>query len=146
MGLYKQYLYRWIDVYGKVIYVGETTRPLNKRLAEHMSCNPKCTNFRKKDISLVHKIEYMVFDDDYDAMEHERYYISLWRPRLNKADKLKGVKFDETKRTDWKTNKVYKPLKTKEEIKGKELTPLENFIFGFITLASVIGVLIYYFK
>ena len=85
MGLYKHYLYRWIDVYGKVIYVGETTRPLNKRLAEHMSCNPKCTNFRKKDISLVHKIEYMVFDDDYDAMEHERYYISLWRPRLNKA-------------------------------------------------------------
>ena len=128
------------------MWVKLLTRPLNKRLAEHMSCNPKCTNFRKKDISLVHKIEYMVFDDGYDAMEHERYYISLWRPRLNKADKLKGVKFDETKRTDWKTNKVYKPLKTKEEIKGKELTPLENFIFGFITVASVIGVLIYYFK
>ena len=25
MGLYKHYLYRWIDIYGKVIYVGETS-------------------------------------------------------------------------------------------------------------------------
>lgn len=146
MGLYKHYLYRWIDVYGNVIYVGETKRRLDKRIAEHMSCNPKYTNFKRKDIAQVHKIEYMVFDDDYDAMAHERYYISLLRPRLNKADKLMGVKFDETKRTDWKTKKVYKPLKTMEEIKGKELTPLENFIFGFITVASVLGVLIYYFK
>ena len=146
MALYKHYLYRWIDVYGKVMYVGETRRMLDKRIAEHMSCNRKRTNFKKKDLPLIHKVEYMVFDDDYEAMEHERYYISLWRPRLNKADKLTGVKFDDNKRTDWKTKKVYNELKTKQDLEGKKLTTVENFIFGFFTVASVIGVLLFYMK
>lgn len=146
MGLYKHYLYRWIDIYGKVIYVGETRRRLDKRIAEHISCNQRRTNFKKKDLPLIHKVEYMIFDDDYEAMEHERYYISLWKPRLNKAEKFSGVKFDENKRTDWKTKKVYRDLKSKEEIEGKKLTPLENFVFGLLTVASVAGVLIFYFK
>ncbi|HSQ88702.1 GIY-YIG nuclease family protein [Romboutsia sp.] len=148
MNLYNHYVYRWIDVYGKVIYVGETRRSLDKRLAEHFSCNPRCTNFKRKDISKVHKIEYLKFDNDYDAMEHERYYISLWNPRLNKAEKYSGAKQDDpNKRTDWKTKKVLRPLyKDSSEYQTKKLTPFENFIFGFITVASVLAVLLLYYK
>lgn len=139
------YLYRWIDIYGNVVYVGETKRNLNRRLNEHFSCNPRYTNFTKRDINKIHKIEYIRFNNDYEAMEHERYYISLWRPRLNKAEKYVGVKEDLTKASNWKTKKVLFPLVDPDEYKPRKLTLFENIAFYSVTAgALMISYFLYY--
>lgn len=146
MGLYRHYLYRWIDVYDEVMYVGETRRMIDKRIAEHMSCNPRRTNFTKRDLPLIHKVEYIKFDNAYDALDHERYYISLWKPRLNKAGKYTGVRFDKNKRSDWKTLKFYKPLINKKVVTSKKLSAFENFVFIAITIIAFALVGYFYFK
>ena len=88
------YIYA-ITVKDKVVYIGETTRPLLERLKEHWNCilyaeetNDKkyeyLARYRPEDIEF--KILYQVIDgiSEYDLKNIERALIEAYQPILNK--------------------------------------------------------------
>jgi predicted GIY-YIG superfamily endonuclease len=68
------YVYKFISIYNQVLYVGETNN-IDRRIREHLSCNPSKTNFRKSDIKKIHKVEYLKLKSSHEGKLVEKYYI-----------------------------------------------------------------------
>lgn len=72
----------------RLVYLGRTAQPLNKRLYGHFS---KAPMMRQLDAGKVTKIEYAEFKTEADMFLYEIYFINLWKPELNKDDKSKQL-------------------------------------------------------
>lgn len=77
------YVYRFMDVNNKIIYVGQTQH-LEKRLGAHMSGHSNA-NLNIKDTT---KIEYTSLNTLVEAEILEKYIIVKHRPKLNKTDRV----------------------------------------------------------
>lgn len=101
------YVYRFIDINGKCIYVGETNN-MSRRMKEHITL--KSGKFTKKSINQVQKIEYFKVKNKVEARQFEIYYINKYKPYLNKADKFNNVRIseDDSYERNWKTYQVFR--------------------------------------
>lgn len=68
------YVYKFINIYNQVMYVGETN-DINRRIREHLSCNPSRTCFKKSDIKYISRIEYLKLKSIDQGKIVEKYYI-----------------------------------------------------------------------
>lgn len=68
------YVYKFINIYNQVMYVGETN-DINRRIREHLSCNPSRTCFKKSDIKYISRIEYLKLKSIEQGKIVEKYYI-----------------------------------------------------------------------
>lgn len=103
------YVYKFIDLHGKYMYVGET-KNLSRRIGQHISL--KSGKFTKKLLNQIQRIEYIKVKDKVEARQFEIYYINKYKPYLNKADKFNNIRFVENDfyERKWKTYKILKEL------------------------------------
>lgn len=114
------YVYKFIDVNCKVIYVGESNN-LDRRIREHLSCNPNKTCFRRSDLKSISRIEYLKLNSKTEGKLTEKYYIREYlSPNLkNKSIPHKKIKIKNPP-NDWKIYKVFRETNaTKQQSKVK---------------------------
>ena len=93
---HKRYVYRFVDRYNNIIYVGRTI-DIKTRMKQHFSTKG---HLPKECYESVHRIEYITTKTSNDMKIKELYYIGKWLPRFNKADKNEtSVSIDETNDT-----------------------------------------------
>lgn len=68
-----------------IVYLGRTMQPLQDRIRGHLFKQP---TLRAIDINKVSKIEYATFQTQADMYLYEVYYINLWKPTLNRDNKV----------------------------------------------------------
>ena len=68
------YVYKFINIHNQVIYVGETNN-INRRIREHLSCNPSRTSFRKSYLKYISRVEYLTLKSTSEGKLVEKYYI-----------------------------------------------------------------------
>ena len=101
------YVYRFVDINGKIQYIGETNN-MSRRMKEHITL--KSGKFTKKSIQNIQKIEYFKVKNKVEARQFEIYFINKHKPPLNKADKFNNVRIsdDDSYERNWKTYQVFK--------------------------------------
>jgi excinuclease UvrABC nuclease subunit len=103
-------IYRFLNDSNEIIYIGKS-KNLKHRLQEHNHLPKEC-------YKECRKIEYTMFNTEYDMDLAERYYIPKFKPKYNDLMKFREVTlsidiFDNVK---WNTlnkhnkNKVKKPI------------------------------------
>ena len=73
----KYYIYRYFNKNEEVIYVGLTSRPIQKRIKEH-----EVEELQKE----TYRIEYAIVETAADMRMYELYYINKYNPKFNKRD------------------------------------------------------------
>lgn len=133
----KCYVYRFVDINNKYMYVGETNN-IDRRIGEHLQL--KSSKFKKDTLKEIQKIEYIKVDNKMIARQFEIHYINKYRPYLNISDKFKTVSFEENEYYErkWKTYRVLREPKL-------QLTPIQNRIAMLVPYAAFICILILYF-
>lgn len=128
------YTYRFVDIYGNIIYVGKTI-DIDKRMKQHFGGKG---HLDKKCYSSVARIEYQKYKTESDALIMETYYITKYNPKYNKLGKsrdLPSITFN-IEEKEWKLYKVLKVADTgNTTTKGK-------VIIGFL---YIIIILLLYF-
>ena len=76
----KYYVYRFLDKYKNIIYVGYTSQLLSTRMDQHFTKG----HLPKECYDSVAEIQYKAFANNCDAMMLEIYYINLYKPKYNK--------------------------------------------------------------
>lgn len=97
------YVYRFIDIEGKVIYYGKTLNMQN-RMNSHFTKG----HLPKECYQSVAKIEYQKYKTESDALVMETYYITKYSPKYNKLGQSRDkptIRLDEK---EWKTYQVLK--------------------------------------
>ena len=100
------YVYRFIDIEGRVIYYGKTL-DMQNRMKSHFTKG----HLPKECYQSVAKIEYQKYKTESDALIMETYYITKYSPKYNKLGQSKDmptIKFDEG---NWKVYQVLKQPK-----------------------------------
>ena len=124
------YVYRFIDIEGRVIYYGKTL-DMQNRMKSHFTKG----HLPKECYQSVAKIEYQKYKTESDALIMETYYITKYSPKYNKLGQSKDtptIKFDEG---NWK---VYQVLnKQFEKVKYK------LGCLSYILIASLIYAIYY---
>ena len=95
------YVYRFIDIEGRVIYYGKTL-DMQNRMKSHFTKG----HLPKECYQSVAKIEYQKYKTESDALIMETYYITKYSPKYNKLGQSKDtptIKFDEG---NWKVYQV----------------------------------------
>ncbi|MBQ8997736.1 MAG: GIY-YIG nuclease family protein [Clostridium sp.] len=131
----KHYVYKFINIYNQVMYVGETNN-INRRIREHLSCNPSRTSFRKSDLKYISRVEYLTLKSTTEGKLIEKYYILKYlSPVLkNKSIPSKKVKIKNPP-DNWKIfMKMNKMCGTTTNFRNKMYKILINIIFWFILL------------
>ena len=131
----KHYVYKFINIYNQVMYVGETNN-INRRIREHLSCNPSRTSFRKSDLKYISRVEYLTLKSTTEGKLIEKYYILKYlSPVLkNKSIPSKKVKIKNPP-DNWKIfMKMNKMCVTTTNFRNKMYKILINIIFWFILL------------
>ena len=104
------YVYRFIDIEGRVIYYGKTL-DMQNRMKSHFTKG----HLPKECYQSVAKIEYQKYKTESDALIMETYYITKYSPKYNKLGQSKDmptIKFDEEK---WKVYQVLKQTDTRSK-------------------------------
>ena len=81
------YVYKFISIKNQVMYVGETN-DINRRVREHLSCNPSRTSFKKSDLKYIARVEYLKLRSVEQGKLVEKYYILKY---LSPALKNKSI-------------------------------------------------------
>lgn len=125
------YVYRFKDVYDKVIYVGYTGQTLDKRIGQHFEKG----HLPRTCYNSIAKIEYIKYPTKSDAMIMETYFINKYKPTYNKLNKQNdAITLNLEIKENWRTYKVYK---TKADIE-----PLSEFK-GCLLSIGIAGLLLY---
>ncbi len=97
------YVYRFLNMKHQVIYVGETN-DINRRIREHLSCNPSKTSFKRSDLKYISRVEYLKLRSVEQGKLVEKYYIMKYlSPVLkNKVIPSKHVKIKNPP-SNWRT-------------------------------------------
>ena len=77
------YVYRYLNAFGKIIYVGKTNN-MNNRQSQHFSSTG---HLPQECYAEVDKIEYIKLPTKIDMDIKELYYINKWKPKYNIKDK-----------------------------------------------------------
>ena len=104
------YVYRFIDLEGRVIYYGKTL-DMQNRMKNHFTKG----HLPKECYQSVAKIEYQKYKTESDALIMETYYITKYSPKYNKLGQSKDmqtIKFDEGY---WKVYQVLKQTNTRSK-------------------------------
>lgn len=106
------YVYRFKDVYDKVIYVGYTGQTLDKRIGQHFEKG----HLPKTCYNSIAKIEYIKYPTKSDAMIMETYFINKYKPTYNKLSKQNdAITLNLEVAENWRTYRVYKVAKDDSE-------------------------------
>lgn len=107
------YVYKFIDTNNKVMYVGETNN-IERRIREHLSCNPAKTCFRKTDLKKISRIEFLKLKTMQEGKLIEKYYILKYlSPNLkNKSIPRTRVKIKNPPDNHWRIYKFLRGAKT----------------------------------
>lgn len=97
------YVYRFIDIEGKVIYYGKTLNMQN-RMNSHFTKG----HLPKECYQSVAKIEYQKHKTESDALIYETYYITKYSPKYNKLGQSRDKPTIQLEEKDWKTYQVLK--------------------------------------
>ena len=97
------YVYRFIDIEGKVIYYGKTLNMQN-RMNSHFAKG----HLPKECYQSVAKIEYQKYKTESDALIYETYYITKYSPKYNKLGQSRDKPTVQLEEKDWKTYQVLK--------------------------------------
>lgn len=102
------YVYRFKDVYDKVIYVGYTGQTLDKRIGQHFEKG----HLPKQCYSSIARIEYIKYPTKSDAMIMETYFINKYKPVYNKLNKQNdAITLNLEVLENWRTYRIYKSNK-----------------------------------
>lgn len=102
------YVYRFKDVYDKVIYVGYTGQTLDKRIGQHFEKG----HLPKTCYNSIAKIEYIKYPTKSDAMIMETYFINKYKPTYNKLNKQNdAITLNLEVAENWRTYRIYKAIK-----------------------------------
>lgn len=104
------YVYRFIDIEGKVIYYGKTLNMQN-RMNSHFTKG----HLPKECYQSVAKIEYQKHKTESDALIYETYYITKYSPKYNKLGQSRDKPTVQLEEKDWKTYQVLKKQVEKGE-------------------------------
>ena len=101
---YSHVIYRFVDINGKVIYIGRA-KHLENRLNSHGHLPKEC--YRE-----IESIHYTKFSTEDDLDIAEPYYISRFKPKYNKDFKSKrySFKIDFLENKKWKNYDTFKIL------------------------------------
>ena len=97
------YVYRFIDIEGKVIYYGKTLNMQN-RMNNHFTKG----HLPKECYQSVAKIEYQKYKTESDALVMETYYITKYSPKYNKLGQSRDKPTIQLDEKEWKTYQVLK--------------------------------------
>lgn len=132
------YVYRFLDVSDKIIYVGYTGRELSSRINEHFEKG----HLDQSCYDRIAVIEYKKYKTNADAMIMENYYINMFKPFYNKLNKVSGeisITIDDEQ--NWK---VYKKLRPKiSDIQTREYPYWKIFIYNTVMFLVVVYTIIY---
>ena len=102
------YVYRFKDVYDKVIYVGYTGQTLDKRIGQHFEKG----HLPKQCYNSIARIEYIKYPTKSDAMIMETYFINKYKPVYNKLNKQNdAITLNLEVAENWRTCRIYKANK-----------------------------------
>ena len=97
------YVYKFISIYNQVLYVGETNN-INRRVREHLSCNPSRTCFVRSDLKYISRIDYITVKSPSQGKLVEKYYILKYLSPVLKNRSIPRQRVNIKKPPDnWKT-------------------------------------------
>ena len=136
----KSYCYRFLDEKNKVLYVGKTVN-MHNRMKNHFSRKSHLAN---TDLyNQVQRIEYITCKDEFQSLQHELYYINLYKPRYNSQSKIKGmIKIDKSINDNWKVWKVIKTMDSKQEqinYRREKYLPVAMSVFFIVTIIVMLN-------
>lgn len=127
------YVYRFIDIYEDIIYVGYTSQTLEKRMQQHWEQG----HLPNECYNNVSSIEFIEYSTNADAMIMETYFINKYKPRFNTLSKqLDNVTLPFKIEENWKLYKILKKAKDYTKIDLITIKVLE--ILCFILIIGII--------
>ena len=126
------YVYKFIDTANKVIYVGETNN-IERRIREHLSCNPAKTCFRKADLKNISRIEFLKLNTIQEGKLIEKYYILKYlSPCLkNKSIPHTRIKIKNPPDNHWRIYKFFRGTTTTKKSSKKYVIVAFLYVFIF---------------
>ena len=132
----KAYVYRFIDKNSQTLYVGKTV-DLDKRMSEHWSKNSHLKKQGRGDVyEKVQRIEYIKYRTELQALQKELEYINYYKPRYNKASKIKQIIDIPTDINKWKVYRVLKEVPEQDarlQERRRKLLPIA-MLFLFVSI------------
>ncbi|SRR5699024_1539676 len=132
----KAYVYRFIDKNSQTLYVGKTV-DLDKRMSEHWSKNSHLKKQGRGDVyEKVQRIEYIKYRTELEALQKELEYINYYKPRYNKASKIKQIIDIPTDINKWKVYRVLKEVPEQDarlQERRRKLLPIA-MLFLFVSI------------
>ena len=132
----KAYVYRFIDKNSQTLYVGKTV-DLDKRMREHWSKNSHLKKQGRGDVyEKVQRIEYIKYRTELEALQKELEYINYYKPRYNKASKIKQIIDIPTDINKWKVYRVLKEVPEQDarlQERRRKLLPIA-MLFLFVSI------------
>lgn len=133
----KGYVYRFIDEYENILYVGMTNN-LDRRYREHFKSkkNHLIRQGKGEVYNKVQRIEYISCKDEYTALQKELYYINLYKPKYNTMSKIRQAIAPLERPDNWKIYKVLKnnPTPIKINAYARYTVPLYLILIIVISL------------
>ena len=126
----KAYVYRFIDKNSQTLYVGKTV-DLDKRMSEHLKKQGRGDVYEK-----VQRIEYIKYRTELEALQKELEYINYYKPRYNKASKIKQIIDIPTDINKWKVYRVLKEVPEQDarlQERRRKLLPIA-MLFLFVSI------------
>lgn len=145
----KFFVYRFLDTYGNVNYVGKTNN-LDRRMREHFNGEGHCD---KECYDTTYKVEYIPVYKEINAYLVETYFMNKYKAKYNKLNmcyKDKSFTDDEVMinpipSENWNLYKVMNPnLAPTPVLLPKNLTFKENLIFYIVVIITMIIYTIFY--
>lgn len=138
--------YRFINEYGKVIYVG-SAKNIDRRIHSHWS---KSGHLPKECYDSVARVEILKTESYGKALDYEIYFINRYKPKFNKRDKSRNLDSkvvkndDEYKYLDDKW-KLYWKLKEldKDKITQSNIEDKKALLIAAVMFILVLGILIF---
>lgn len=134
------YVYRFLDINEKVIYVGYTGQTLDKRIAQHFEKG----HLDKECYKSIARIEYQHYKTKADAQIMEVVEINRYKPKFNKLNKQNDSLTLNVEEKEWKTYRVYKTYTDKSNENMMNRVSIISKILAVIYI--ILLLLILYFK
>jgi excinuclease UvrABC nuclease subunit/DNA-binding Xre family transcriptional regulator len=134
-----QYIYRFINQEGEVIYIGRTNNLENRLERQHFTKNGHLPQECYAECS---KVEYAEVKTANEVRIYEIYYIAKYRPKFNvtyneegeMSFKLPELEWFEFERTVEPTHLDYELLKNNRKTVARQIRSLVEIIFNFDTI------------
>ena len=136
------YVYKFININSEIMYVGETNN-IDRRIREHLSCNPSKTCFKRSDLKTISKIEYLTLKSSKEGKLVEKYYIRKYlSPNLkNRSIPRKQVKIKNPP-DEWRTYKIFR----RSYVNTKQNKIQLHIVVWFVRLFFWILIMYFLFK